>query len=83
MDQNESQTISVGNWIVTYIITAIPLVNLVALLIWAFSGSTPPSKKNWAIASLIFLVVLFGVGILSALILPAFVAAQEAASGGM
>ena len=36
----------------------IPLVNLIMLFVWAFSGSTPVSKANWAKASLIWMVIV-------------------------
>lgn len=49
--------VSIGDWIVTMILMAIPLVNFIMLLVWAFSSSTPKSKSNWAKASLIFMVV--------------------------
>lgn len=52
-----SETISVGDWIVTFIILAIPLVNIGAMLYWAFSGSANPSKRTYAQASLILFVV--------------------------
>ncbi len=68
-----SETISVGDWIVTFIILAIPLVNIGAMLYWAFSGSANPSKRTYAQASLILfavavvfyllVVVVFGVSL--------------------
>ena len=60
--------VSVGDWIVTILITAIPIVGLIMLFVWAFGDSAPPSKKNWAIATLIWyaimivlMIVFFGV----------------------
>jgi hypothetical protein len=59
--------VSLGNWIFTLILTAIPLVGFILLLVWAFDGSTNPSKKNYARAVLILaligviLWVVFGV----------------------
>jgi len=72
-----SGVVSVGEWLVTMLIAAIPLVNLVMLFVWAFGSNTKLSKANWAKASLIFLVIVFvfyfvvivtivgGIGILS------------------
>jgi len=48
---------SVGDWILTYLVMCIPLVGQIMLLVWAFSGSTQPSKKTWAQATLIITVV--------------------------
>lgn len=49
--------LSLGDWIITLILTAIPLVGFVMLLIWAFGGNTPQSKANWAKANLIFMLI--------------------------
>ena len=51
--------VTVGDWIVILILTAIPIVNLIMLLVWCFSSSTPTSKKNFAIAQLILLAITF------------------------
>ncbi|MCZ4407712.1 hypothetical protein O3Q51_02750 [Cryomorphaceae bacterium 1068] len=52
---------SVTDWVITLLITYIPLVNIIMLLIWAFDSETPLSKKNWAKARLIW--VLIGIAI--------------------
>jgi Na+/melibiose symporter-like transporter len=49
--------ISLGDWIVTFILLAIPVVNIVMLFVWALSGGTHPSKKTYAQASLILALV--------------------------
>ena len=51
--EQDQQGISTGNWIVTLIILAVPLVNIVMLFYWAFSASTYPSKRTYARANLI------------------------------
>lgn len=56
--QNKS-IVSIANWVVTMIIMAIPVVNFIMLLVWAFSSSTPKSKSNWAKAALILMVIGF------------------------
>lgn len=74
--QNESsnKAISVGEWMINILVTYIPLVNLIMLIVWATSHDTPQSKKNWAIAKLIWaavstvLLILF-YGVIVALIL--------------
>ncbi|HWT26510.1 MAG TPA: hypothetical protein VN131_01090 [Mobilitalea sp.] len=54
------------NWLATYGIILIPtlfipfigwIVPIVMLFVWAFNNKTVKSKKNWARATLIFLVV--------------------------
>ncbi|MDA9316959.1 dolichyl-diphosphooligosaccharide--protein glycosyltransferase subunit 2 [Polaribacter sp.] len=55
---NENKTMSVGDWIITMIVTAIPLVGFIMLFVWAFSSGTNLSKKNWAKAALIFYAII-------------------------
>ncbi len=57
-DSNNS-VMSVVDWIIVLILMAIPLVNLIVLCIWAFGGSTPLVKANFAKAALIMMVIGF------------------------
>lgn len=63
---NQSPTVSLGDWIVTILLSCIPLVGFIMLFVWAFSSSTPPSKANWAKATLIFFLVIMVLGFLFA-----------------
>jgi hypothetical protein len=63
--QASKTTVSIGNWILSLILSAIPIVNLICLLVWAISGNTIKSKKNWAIAMLIFMAIGIVLGIIS------------------
>ncbi len=58
MEDGNYQPTSIGNWLVTMIIISIPLVNIIALFWWAFSGSTPVSKSNFAKATLIWFAII-------------------------
>ena len=49
---------SVVDWIVTFLLMCIPLVGIIMLFVWAFGGDTRPSRKTWAQATLILLVVI-------------------------
>lgn len=72
LNQND-KVVTLGDWIVTFILQAIPVVNIVMLFVWAFSSTTPDSKKNYARAALIFvaigivLSIIFSGAILAAL----------------
>ena len=46
---------SIGDWIITGLIFAIPIVGFVMLFVWAFGSNTQPSKANWAKATLIII----------------------------
>ena len=50
---------SVGSWIGTLILSAIPIVGFICLIVWAVSSSPEKrSRKNWAIAQ--FILTLIG-----------------------
>ncbi len=63
----QHEPVSVGDWVVTIIISIIPLVNIVMLIVWAFGSNTNPSKANWAKAYLAFVAIFFVLGVLVAL----------------
>lgn len=68
MHHESDSTVSLGDWMLTLFLTFIPIVNLIMLLVWAFSSTTPPSKANWAKAALLWMVIFFALGILLALL---------------
>jgi hypothetical protein len=62
-DQNQFQiqntpAIKLGEWFVTLLIAAIPLVGLIMLFVWSFGGGTNLNKANWAKATLIWVAIL-------------------------
>lgn len=50
---------TMSDWLITFIIQAIPLVGIIMLFVWAFGDGTHPSKKTWAQASLVFALIMF------------------------
>ena len=59
-DDEDYNEISTGEWIVSLILSYIPLIGLIMLLVWAFGGGTSPTKANWAKAQLIIAAAIFG-----------------------
>lgn len=59
MENRSAPVISLGEWIITFIVLAIPLVNIVMLFVWGFSSGTNPSKQNFCKATLILYLVAF------------------------
>lgn len=53
-EHESDQVMTLGDWILTLFLVAIPIVNLIMLLIWAFGSEANLNKKNFAKASLIF-----------------------------
>ena len=54
----QEQPVSVGDWILTFILLAIPLVNLILVIYWAVSDSTPASKRNFFRAYILLTVII-------------------------
>lgn len=48
---------SVGEWMVTMLVTAIPIIGFIMLFVWAFGDGSNPNKKSWARASLVFFAI--------------------------
>ena len=44
---------TVGKWLVTYLLLMIPIANIILMIVWAVSDSENPNRKNWAIAMII------------------------------
>lgn len=55
--------VSIGDWFLTMLITAIPIVGLVMLFVWSFGSGTNPNKQNWAKAMLIWMLISMVLGI--------------------
>lgn len=53
----EIPPVSTGDWFVTLLLACIPLVGFIMLFVWAFGGGANPSKRNWARASLIWMLI--------------------------
>jgi hypothetical protein len=53
-----NQPMKVSEWFLTLFITAIPLVGLIMLFVWAFGSSTNTGRTNWAKAVLLWYAVL-------------------------
>ena len=59
--QNSTSEMSVKDWMITLLIMAVPLVNIIMLFVWAFGDNyAKPSRSNWAKASLLWFVIIMG-----------------------
>ena len=56
--------VSIGEWMITLLISYIPIIGWIMLFVWAFGDGSSPSKKNWAIATLIWVAIWVVLGIL-------------------
>ncbi len=55
---NNAPVMSFGDWMITLLITAIPLVNIIMFIVWAASSTGNPNRTNWARASLAWMAIL-------------------------
>ncbi len=61
----EYKAVSVGGWIVTLLLSAIPALNLILWMIWAFAAKRP-SRKSFAVAMLILTLIFLALSLLAA-----------------
>lgn len=60
LKENRAPEMSVGDWLITFLITAIPLVGIVMLFVWAFGNNDNTTRATWAKANLIMLLIVIG-----------------------
>ncbi|MFG0213610.1 hypothetical protein ACFU8X_10935 [Brevibacillus porteri] len=57
--ENE-RVMSVKEWLITFLIMMVPVVNLVMYFVWAFGSEGNLNRKNWAKANLLIIGVCIG-----------------------
>jgi len=62
--QQDTTPMSMKDWFITLLISYIPLVGFIMLFVWAFDSTTNQNKKNWAKASLLWMLIGIGIAIL-------------------
>lgn len=65
------ETVSLGDWIVTMILSSIPIVGIIMILVWAFGEGAKPSKKNFARALIIMTLIGIVLSIISSILFAA------------
>lgn len=58
MDGYKDQVVTVKEWLIAQILMYIPVVNIIMVFVWAFSGNEKESKSNYFKANLIILGVI-------------------------
>lgn len=51
--RDTADVMSIGEWIGVMIVLAIPIVNIIMYIIWAFSSNTNPNLSNFCKATLL------------------------------
>ena len=65
MQGDLEEPVSLGEWMITILLMAIPCVQIIMPFVWAFSSSTKKSKSNFFKASLIFAAIYLVLFIIS------------------
>jgi len=51
--------LSIGDWVIIFILTSIPVVGFVLIVYWSFSDDVNINKKNFSKAILLLMVIFF------------------------
>ena len=81
MENQNYQPMTIGEWLITFIITYIPIVGIVMLFVWAFSDGNHPSKKTWAQAMLILFAIAIVLAIIFATVIVSMIGSMFGAMG--
>jgi len=73
----QAPVVSVKEWLLTNLIMMIPLVNIVMMLVWAFSSNTNPNKANYFKAALILFAIVMVIYLVLAVVFFGSVAANQ------
>ncbi len=79
--EQSPKPVSVGDWMITLLITAIPIIGFIMLFVWAFGGGNKISKANWAKAIILWYIILVALFILWYLIGPSIFSPGGSRSG--
>lgn len=61
--------VSIGDWVLSFFVMCIPVVNIIMMFVWAFSSGTNKSKSNFFKAQLIIWLVITLISIIAAVVL--------------
>ena len=78
MEEFENQNpkpMSVKDWLITFLIMAIPLVGFVMLFVYAFGNDGNVNRQNWAKAQLIVMAIVIGLVVLGLILFGSLFAA--------
>lgn len=73
----QAPVVSVKEWLITNLIMMIPLVNIVMMLVWAFSSNTNPNKANYFKAALILFAIVMVIYLVLAVVIFGSIAANQ------
>ena len=57
----KNRVMSVGEWVITLLVAAVPILNIVMLLIWGFGESENLNRRHFSRACLLIMVIGMGI----------------------
>jgi len=77
-ENQNTKPMSVKDWLITMLITALPLVGIIMLFVYAFGSNENVNKQNWAKAQLILMAIIIGLIIFAFIVFGSLFAAAMA-----
>ena len=62
------EVMSIGSYIGMFILSAIPIVNIICWIVWLVSPNTNKNKKNFILAQIIIIAVFYAVAIFACVV---------------
>lgn len=62
------EVMSIGSYIAMFILSAIPIVNIICWIVWLVSPNTNKNKKNFILAQIIIIAVSYAVAIFACVV---------------
>ncbi|MBN2220817.1 MAG: zinc ribbon domain-containing protein [Vallitaleaceae bacterium] len=69
-----NKPMSVGQYILTFIVMGLPIIGFIMTLVWAFSSTVNRNKKNFAIAVIVMFIIATALAVVSTIFLGAVIA---------
>lgn len=76
------EPVSIGEWVIAYLIMLIPCVNIVMMFVWAFSKNEKKSKSNYFKVQLIIMGIIIVLYLILGVIFGAALFSGLSGSGG-
>jgi len=80
--ETQNKEMSVKDWFITLLITALPLVGFIMLLVWAFGNNENQTRQNFAKGSLLLALLGLVLAVIFFVVFGSMFAAAAMANGG-
>ena len=60
-ENSDTRPMTVGDWMLTLLVLAIPIVNLIMYLFWGLSSTGNVNRRNFCKASIYWVLIIFGI----------------------